>query len=52
MARPAIKILGTEPLEESKYTESIYHNKFVDVLGTATFRGRRCKSIDIIYESE
>ncbi|MFC1534400.1 hypothetical protein ACFL7M_13650 [Thermodesulfobacteriota bacterium] len=52
MVNPRIKIEGTEPLENSKYTGSLHENKFITVKGIGKREDAILKSIDILFESE
>jgi hypothetical protein len=48
MSNPKIKILGDQILEETKYTESLYLNKWIEVSAIATKVGNRFKKLQII----
>jgi hypothetical protein len=50
MSKPRIKISGDAPLEETKYTESLYLNKWIPVKAKATRRGDRFRSLEIEFE--
>lgn len=50
MSKPKIKITGDEPLEGTKYTESLHLNKFIQVSAKAKRVGPRYKHLDIRFE--
>jgi hypothetical protein len=52
MYRPRIFIKGDLPLENTKYTRSLYENRFIEVLGVAKRREGNIESIDIIFEED
>ena len=52
MSKPKIRINGTEPIEQTKYTESLHLNKWINIKGKARRIGNRFKFIEIDYESE
>jgi hypothetical protein len=50
MSKPKIKIGGDEGLEQTKFTESLYLNKWIDVRAKAKRIGNRFKQLDIKFE--
>ena len=50
MSKPKIKIDGDEGLEQTKYTESLYLNKWISVKAKAKKVGEKFKQLDITYE--
>ncbi|QWR78418.1 hypothetical protein [Candidatus Magnetomonas plexicatena] len=50
-SRPSIKISGKEPLEETKYTESLYKSERIKIKGIAQRVGNKFRHIDINYEN-
>ncbi|MBF0591334.1 MAG: hypothetical protein HQL02_04525 [Nitrospirae bacterium] len=51
MSKPEIKILGDDPLEETKYTESLHLSKWIKVKGIARTVDDKVKSIDVVFET-
>ncbi|MBS1685800.1 MAG: hypothetical protein JSS76_13710 [Bacteroidetes bacterium] len=51
MSKPKIKINGTEGLEQTKYAESLYLNKWIDVKAKAKRIGDKFKSLEIDFDS-
>src|SRR5690606_7904412 len=51
MSKPKIKINGDEGLEQTKYTESLYLNKWISVKAKAKKVGEKYKHLDIEYDS-
>ena len=47
MSKPKIKIAGDDPLEESKFAESLYLNKWINVKAKATKIGDKFKYLEI-----
>lgn len=52
MYRPRIFIMGDSPLENTKYTRSLYENRFIEILGIAKRRKGNIESIDVTFESD
>lgn len=52
MSKPKIKIEGDESLETTKYTESIYLNKWITVKAKAKRIGEKYKYLTIKFEDE
>jgi hypothetical protein len=50
MSKPKIKINGDGGLEETKYTESLYLNKWINIKAKAKKVGEKFKHLDIDYE--
>ena len=50
MSKPRIKIFGDTPLEATKYSESLYLNKWIQVKAKATRRGDRFRLLEIEFE--
>ena len=50
MSKPKIKINGDEGLDQTKYTESLYLNKWITVKAKAKKVGDKFKELDIDYE--
>lgn len=50
MSKPKIKINGSEGLEQTKYTESLYLNKWIEVKAKATKFGNKFKRLEIEFE--
>lgn len=50
--KPKISILGDEPLEETKYTGSLYRSSFVKVKAKAKRIGEKFKHLDIMFEND
>jgi hypothetical protein len=51
MSKPKIKINGDDGLEQTKYTESLYLNKWISVRAKAKKVGEKYKNLDIEYEN-
>lgn len=51
MSKPLIDISGDEPLEETKFSESLYKNKWIDVKAKAKITGSKFKHLEILYEN-
>ncbi len=51
MSKPKIKINGDEGLEQTKYAESLYLNKWISVKAKAKKIGEKFKQLDIEYEN-
>ncbi|MBF0345636.1 MAG: hypothetical protein HQL06_15590 [Nitrospirae bacterium] len=52
MSQPKIQIRDFESLEETKYTESLHLNKWINVKGVARIVDGKFRSIDIVFEPE
>jgi len=50
MSKPKIKINGDNGLEETKYAESLYLSKWINVKAKARKVGEKFKQLDIEYE--
>lgn len=50
MSKPKIKINGVDGLEQTKYTESLYLNKWINVRAKAIKVGEKFKHLDIDFE--
>jgi hypothetical protein len=50
MSKPKIKINGDEGLEQTKFTESLYLNKWIDIKAKAKKIGNKYKYLDILFE--
>ena len=50
MSKPKIKILGEEPLEQTRYTESLHLNKWIKVAAKAKTIDGKFKFLTITYE--
>jgi hypothetical protein len=50
MSRPRIKISGELPLEKTKYTESLYLNKWITVKSIAKRVDEKYRELNIIFE--
>ncbi len=50
MCKPKIRILGDEPLVESKYTESLHLNKEINVIAKARKADGKYRYLEIVYE--
>jgi hypothetical protein len=50
LMKPTLKISGTEPLTQTKYTESLHFDVFIEVRGRATRTDETIKHIDIEFE--
>ena len=50
MSKPKIKIDGEEGLEKTKYTESLYLNKWITVAAKAKKIGEKFSRLDIKFE--
>jgi hypothetical protein len=51
MSKPKIKILGDEPLEQTKYTESLHLNKWIKVAAKAKIVDDKFKFLTITYDA-
>lgn len=51
MSKPKIKINGDDGLEQTKYTESLYLNKWINVRAKAKKVGEKFKHLDIEYDN-
>ncbi|MFZ6008064.1 MAG: hypothetical protein ACOYU2_10490 [Nitrospirota bacterium] len=51
MSHPKIKIEGEDPLEGTKYTESLHLNKWIDVSAKAKRFGEKFKYLSIVYNA-
>lgn len=51
MSKPKIKINGEDGLDHTKYTESLYLNKWIDVKAKAKKIGEKTKSLEIKFEN-
>ncbi|RXK82737.1 hypothetical protein EST62_10195 [Chlorobaculum sp. 24CR] len=51
MSKPKIKINGDDGLEQTKYTESLYLNKWISVKAKAKKIGEKFKYLDIDYDN-
>ena len=51
MSKPKIKINGDDGLEQTKYTESLYLSKWINVKAKAKRIGEKFMSLDIDYEA-
>lgn len=51
MSKPKIKIDGDDGLEQTKYTESLYLNKWIIVSAKARKVGEKFKQLDIKYDN-
>lgn len=52
MSKPKIKIEGDEGLEQTKYTESLYLNKWINVKAKAKKVGEKFTYLDIAFEKD
>jgi hypothetical protein len=50
MSKPKIKINGDEPLEKTKYTESLYMNKWIDVQAKAKRIDEKYRYLEVKFE--
>jgi hypothetical protein len=50
MSKPKIKINGDDGLDQTKFTESLYLNKWIDVKAKAKRIGEKVKSLEIEFE--
>ena len=50
MSKPKIKINGDDGLDHTKYTESLYLNKWIDVKAKAKRIGEKVKYLEIEFE--
>jgi len=50
MSKPKVKINGEDALDHTKYTESLYLSKWIDVKAKAKKVGEKFKHLDIDYE--
>jgi len=51
MSKPKIKINGDDGLDQTKYTESLYLNKWISVKAKAKKVGEKYKYLDIEYDN-
>lgn len=51
MFKPKFRILGDEPLEQTKYTESLYRNKWIPIKAKAKRIGEKLKHLEIEFEN-
>lgn len=51
MSKPKIKINGDDRLDQTKYTESLYLNKWISVKAKAKKIGEKYKNLDIKYDN-
>lgn len=51
MSKPKIKINGDDGLEQTKYTESLYLNKWINVKAKAKKIGEKFRQLDIEYDN-
>ncbi len=52
MSKPRIRILGSEGLEQTKYTESLHFNRWIEVRAKAKRIGANFRHVDIEFEVE
>ena len=52
MSRPKIKILGDEPLDHTKYTESLHLNERITVRAKAKKVDGKCRNLEIEFEEK
>lgn len=50
MSKPRIKITGDEPLEKTKYTESLYSNRWISVIAKAKKIGNKFSYLTIEFD--